>query len=113
MLNALAPGTVMPIRRHRTTSEMVICLWEHFEECFYDEYGNLTDTFDIGSRWLGHQHRRVVNSLKSLESGTVLFEAKDVAFADTGKGLLPSKEKAGQWRLNNRSASVSISFKLV
>ena len=87
MLNALEPGTVMPIHRHRTTSETVICLRGHFEEYFYDEEGNLTDTFDMVPGGLvinipaGQWH-----SLKSLESGTVLFEAKDGAYRPLGEG---------------------------
>ena len=47
MLNAIEPGTVLPIHRHRTTSETVVCLRGHFEEYFYDEEGRLTDTIDM------------------------------------------------------------------
>ena len=78
MLNALEPGTVMPIHRHRTTSETCICIRGHFEEYFYDENGYLTDTIDMVPRGVvlniekGQWH-----SLKCLESGTVLFEVKD------------------------------------
>lgn len=78
MLNALEPGTVMPIHRHKRTSETCICIRGHFEEYFYDENGNLTDIIDMlpGGVLLniekGHWH-----SLKCLESGTILFEAKD------------------------------------
>ena len=36
MLNALEPGTVLPVHRHPTTSETVVCLRGHFEEYFYD-----------------------------------------------------------------------------
>lgn len=81
MLNAIEPGTVMPIHRHRTSSETVLCLRGHFEEYFYDEQGNLTDTIDMRPGGLmlnipiGQWH-----SLKSLESGTVLFECKDGKF---------------------------------
>lgn len=81
MLNAIEPGTVMPIHRHRGSSETVLCLRGHFEEYFYDEAGKLTDTFDMLPGGLvlnvpvGQWH-----SLKSLESGTVLFECKDGAY---------------------------------
>lgn len=47
MLNALEPGTVMPIHRHHGSSETVICVRGHFEEYFYDENGNLTETVDM------------------------------------------------------------------
>jgi len=81
MLNAIEPGTVLPIHRHRLSSETVVCLRGHFEEYFYDEEGNLTDTFDMVPGGLliniplGQWH-----SLKSLESGTVLLECKDGAW---------------------------------
>ena len=82
MLNAIEPGTVLPIHRHRTSSETVVCLRGHFEEYFYDEEGRLTDTIDMvpGGTLInipaGQWH-----SLKSLESGTVLLECKDGAWA--------------------------------
>ena len=78
MLNALEPGTVMPIHRHKTTSETCICIRGHFEEYFYDDKGNLTDTIDMvpGGVVLNIEKGQW-HSLKCLESGTVLFEAKD------------------------------------
>jgi cupin fold WbuC family metalloprotein len=81
MLNAIEPGTIMPIHRHLHSSETVVCLRGHFEEYFYDADGNLTDTIDMCPGGLainiplGQWH-----SLKSLESGTVLLEAKDGAY---------------------------------
>ena len=78
MLNAIEPGTVMPIHRHRWSSETVLCVRGHFEEYFYDDSGNLVETIDMRPGGIilnvpiGQWH-----SLKSLESGTVLFECKD------------------------------------
>ena len=37
MLNALQPGTVVPIHRHRETSETVICLSGRLVEVIYEE----------------------------------------------------------------------------
>ena len=81
MLNALEPGTVMPIHRHKTTSETCICIRGHFEEYFYDGNGNLTDTIDMvpGGVVLNIEKGQW-HSLKCLESGTVLLEAKDGAY---------------------------------
>ena len=78
MLNALEPGTVMPIHRHKETSETCVCIRGHFEEYFYDENGNLTDTIDMvpGGVVLNIEKGQW-HSLKCLESGTVLLEAKD------------------------------------
>lgn len=85
MLNAIEPGTVMPIHRHRKSSETVVCIRGHFEEYFYNENGTLTETIDMlpGGNMLivpaGQWH-----SLKSLESGTVLFECKDGPYEPLG-----------------------------
>lgn len=81
MLNALEPGTVMPIHRHKSTSETCVCIRGHFEEYFYDEQGNLTDTIDMvpGGVVLNIEAGQW-HSLKCVESGTVLFEAKDGAY---------------------------------
>ena len=81
MLNALEPGTVMPIHRHKTTSEPCICIRGHFEENFYDNQGNLTETIDMvpGGVVLNIEKGQW-HSLKCLESGTVPFEAKDGAY---------------------------------
>lgn len=78
MLNAIEPGTVMPIHRHRSSSETVVCIRGHFEEYFYDSDGQLTDTIDMvpGGNVLNVPAMQW-HSLKSLETGTVLFECKD------------------------------------
>ena len=78
MLNALEPGTVMPIHRHKDTSETCVCIRGHFVEYFYDEHGNLTETIDMvpGGVVLNIEKGQW-HSLKCLESGTVLLEAKD------------------------------------
>ena len=86
MLNALEPGTVMPIHRHMGSSETCVCIRGHFEEYFYDEQGRLTDTVDMvpGGVVLNIE-RGQWHSLKCLESGTVLFEAKDGAYRPLGE----------------------------
>lgn len=78
MLNALEPGSVMPIHRHKGSSETCVCIRGHFEEYFYDENGVLTDTIDMVPGGL------VINvpaglwhNLRSLECGTVLLSFKD------------------------------------
>ena len=78
MMNALEPGTVMPIHRHKTTSETCICIRGHFEEYLYDSDGRLTDTIDmVPGVVVLNIEKGQWHSLKCLESGTVLFEAKD------------------------------------
>jgi len=84
MLNALEPGTVLPIHRHRTFTEVVAVLRGHCVQYLYDENGNLTDSVDMqaGSDCpgmvveMGQWHR-----IESLESGTVILECKEGAYA--------------------------------
>ena len=86
MLNAIEPGTVMPIHRHPSSNETVICLRGHFEEYFYDDSGHPTEIIDMypgipilnvpAGQW---------HSLKSLAPGTILFEAKDGQYAPLGE----------------------------
>lgn len=75
MLNAIEPGTLLPIHRHKGSSETCICIRGHFEEYFYDENGKLTDTIDMvpGGTVLNIEKGQW-HSLKCLESGTILLE---------------------------------------
>lgn len=80
MLNAIEPGTELPIHRHLTTSEVCFVLRGKAEEIFYDEFGNETERVLMipdsdcsgvvieAGRW---------HKIVSLEPGTVIFEAKD------------------------------------
>lgn len=43
MLNALEPGTVMPIHRHRASSETVVIIRGKIQWVFYDDDGNETE----------------------------------------------------------------------
>ena len=45
MLNAMESGTIMPIHRHRNTSETMVMVRGKLIERFYDDAGNLTDEF--------------------------------------------------------------------
>ena len=43
MLNALEPGTIMPIHRHRNSSESVVIVRGSLIERFYDDEGNISE----------------------------------------------------------------------
>lgn len=92
MLNALEPGTVMPIHRHKETSETCVCIRGQFEEYFYDENGNPTDTIDMvpGGTVLNIEKGQW-HSLKCLESGTILLEAKDGTYRPLDEDELLTK----------------------
>ena len=94
MLNALEPGTVMPIHRHLASSETVAILRGRICWHFYDESGNKTESVVLDakgeSRCLNVERGRW-HSLECLESGSVLLECKDGAYAPLGPDELMSE----------------------
>ena len=81
MLNALEPGTMMPIHRHRKSSETVVCLRGRLVWEFYDELERIcTETIELSPNGpivalnvpLGQWHR-----VYATVSGTVLMESKN------------------------------------
>lgn len=84
ILNACEPGTILPIHRHRGSTETIVCLRGKCVQYLYDNDGNQTDAIFLKpnsdivgmSVELGQWHR-----LESLETGTVIMECKDGAYA--------------------------------
>ena len=80
MLNALEPGTVMPIHRHHASSETVAILRGKIEWVFYDDQGTVTERVVLDAdgepRMLNVEKNRW-HSLECLTSGAVLYESKD------------------------------------
>ena len=80
MLNALEPGTIMPIHRHKNTSETLGMVRGKLEQRFHDDNGNITDEFIMepcGQYSIVQIEAGRWHSLEVLEEGTVIFEAKD------------------------------------
>ena len=87
MLNALEPGTVMPIHRHRNSSETVVVLRGKVKWLYYNDQGELTDTFIVApsSDLVGLSvPKGQWHSLECLEPGTVILESKDGAYEPMG-----------------------------
>ena len=81
MLNAIEPGSEVPIHRHQKSSETVVCLRGRIVEEFYDDLERIcTETIEISPNGpvvainipLGQWH-----SVRALESGSVILEMKD------------------------------------
>ena len=84
MLNAIEPGSPLPIHRHRTSSETVVCLRGRLVEEFYDDLERIcTDRIELSPNGpvvalnipAGQWH-----TVKALESGTCSLECKDGAY---------------------------------
>ena len=83
MLNALEPGTVMPIHRHRASSETVVLLRGKIQWVFYDDNGIETErvTLDAnGDLRMINVERDRWHSLVCLEPDSVLYESKNGAY---------------------------------
>jgi len=88
MLNAIEPGSPLPVHRHRKSSETVVCLRGHLREVFYDDAGQVTEAIDLapGSGCvalnipIGQWH-----TVEVLESGTVILECKDGGYEPLGE----------------------------
>ena len=81
MLNAIEPGSPLPIHRHRHTSETVVCLRGRLVEEFYDELERIcTEAIELSPNGpvvavnipAGQWH-----TVRALESGTVILEMKN------------------------------------
>ena len=81
MLNAIEPGSPLPIHRHQNTSETVICLRGRLVEEFYDDLERTcTERIELSPDGpivalnipAGQWH-----TVQALESGTVILEMKN------------------------------------
>ena len=88
MLNAIEPGSPMPIHRHRKSSESVVCLRGKLVWEFYDELERIcTEAIEVSPNGpvvalnvpVGKWH-----TVKALESGSVIMECKDGVFEPLG-----------------------------
>lgn len=84
MLNAIEPGSEMPIHRHKFTSETVVCLRGCLVEEFFDELERIcTERIELTPNGqvvalnvpAGQWH-----TVKALESGSVILECKEGAY---------------------------------
>ena len=86
MLNALLPGTEVPIHRHEETAETVVCLSGRLEELIYEEMPD--GTFQEVSRHMlcpdegkyGIQIPAGAWHTIRVQEPSVIFEAKDGAY---------------------------------
>ena len=89
MLNAIEPGSVLPIHRHRKTSETVVCLRGRLVEEYYEEQERMcTEVIELSPNGpvmalnipAGQWH-----TVHSAESGTVILEMKDGPYEPLGE----------------------------
>ena len=88
MLNAIEPGSPLPVHRHRHSSETVVILRGRLVEEFYDELEMIcTESIELSPNGpvvalnipIGQWH-----TARTLESGTVILECKDGSYEPLG-----------------------------
>ena len=83
ILNAVEPGTILPIHRHRGSTETIIVLRGKVVQHYYNDAGEKTASYVLAPQSaqvgmsvpVGQWH-----ALESLEEGSVIFECKDGAY---------------------------------
>ena len=82
ILNAVEPGTVLPIHRHRNSTETIVVLRGKVVQHYYNDNGEKIASYELAPNTaqvamsvpVGQWH-----ALESLEDGSVIFECKDGA----------------------------------
>lgn len=80
LLNALEPGTLLPVHRHRYTAETYIVLRGKIKVIFFDDNRSEIDSViltPITNNYGIHILEGQWHTLEVLEVGTVIFEVKD------------------------------------
>lgn len=89
MLNAIEPGSDMPIHRHQHTSETVVCLRGCLVEEFYDELERIcTESIELkpgGPNFAVNVPAGQWHRVYAKESGTVLMESKNGKWEPLGE----------------------------
>lgn len=88
MLNAMESGTILPVHRHRGSSETVVVIRGAIRNNIYDDSGTLLESYEVrpGGDVVGFSvpagtwHRA-----EALEPGTVILECKDGAWEPLGE----------------------------
>lgn len=95
MLNALLPGTVVPIHRHPMSNENVILLCGKMVEVLFDDNGNEIERTHLDP-FVGNfgcvVPAGVWHTVEVLEP-SVIYEAKDGAYGSDGSEIFDSMKK--------------------
>lgn len=90
MLNALEPGTVVPVHRHPMSTETVCVLRGAVRQSFYEEVDNnlkLVEDIVVEAGSLCPMYvvpAGMWHTTEALVSGTIIFEAKDGRYGEDG-----------------------------
>ena len=88
MLNAIEPGSPLPIHRHKCTSETIVCVRGRVVEEFYDELERICmESIELspgGPNVAINVPAGQWHTVRAQESGSVLLEMKDGKYEPLG-----------------------------
>ena len=92
LLNALEPGTVVPVHRHPTKDESFVILRGKVRVSIYNDSGQITESVVLSpadGKYGVDIAKNVWHGVECLESGSVIFEVKEGPFVPHDKdGIL-------------------------
>ena len=92
LLNALEPGTVVPVHRHPTKDESFVILRGKVRVSIYNDSGQVTESVVLSpadGKYGIDIAKNVWHGVECLESGSVIFEVKEGPFVPHDKdGIL-------------------------
>lgn len=94
ILNAVEPGTVLPVHRHRNSTETIVCLRGKVVQHYYNENGEKVASYELAPNTaqvamnvpVGQWH-----ALESLEEGSVILECKDGTYEPLAEEYILNK----------------------
>lgn len=94
MLNALLPGTEVPIHRHPSSNETVILLCGKLVEVIYDTDGKETERVPLDPSTGNHGCVVPAGAWHTVEvlSPSVIFEVKDGKYGEDGSETLDERD---------------------
>ncbi len=87
LLNAMEPGSVFPVHRHRHAAETYVLLRGKVRVFLYDDHGQQTDSFLLDpatGNYGGHIPKGQWHTVEVLAPGTVIFEVKEGPYQPLG-----------------------------
>lgn len=83
ILNAVEPGTILPIHRHRGSTETIVVLRGKVVQHYYNDNGEIISSYELAPNSSQVAMSVPVGqwyALESIEDGSVIMECKDGAY---------------------------------
>ena len=108
MLNAMMPGTSVPIHRHPNSSESIMIVCGSVDEVFYDDNGTEIERIHLNPVSLSFGCQVPKGSWHSIEvyEPSIIFEAKEGRYGHDGSEYLHPEEAPDAYRNDKPSSDL-------